>query len=166
MCNYQNRSLKWSLGHRNKSLKWSSNRSSKGCRRCFFFVPRAIFHCGRRWFLLPQAPFFPERFRKSARIRVLMVASCRADLKEQPSLFIMQIRCLWCEQWPFKVSKRTSRRMRDIICEVHPTNVPGTPLRHVGPPLTNLLIPNKRDVAILFLYNFDQFYTVFPTTFM
>ena len=27
----------------------------------------------------------------------------------------MQIRCLWREQWPFKVSKRSSRRMRDIF---------------------------------------------------
>ena len=27
----------------------------------------------------------------------------------------MQIRCLWREQWPFKVSKRISRRMRDIL---------------------------------------------------
>ena len=47
--------------------------------------------------------------------RFLMVGSCRADLKDQSSLFIMQIRWLWREQWPFKVSKRISRRMRDIL---------------------------------------------------
>ena len=74
-------------------------------------------------FLLPQAMFFsaagallfPKRFKTSGRIYVLMAASCRAELKEQPSLFIMQIRWLWREQWPFKVSKRISRRMRDIL---------------------------------------------------
>ena len=45
----------------------------------------------------------------------MTVESCRADLKDQSSLFIMQIRWLWREQWPFKVSKRISRRMRDIF---------------------------------------------------
>ena len=59
--------------------------------------------------------FFSRAFKRNARIHVLMDASCREALKEQPSLFIMQIRCLWREQWPFKVNKRFFRRMRDIF---------------------------------------------------
>ncbi len=35
--------------------------------------------------------------------------------RNKSRFFIMRIRCLWREQWPFKVSKRISRRMRDIF---------------------------------------------------
>ncbi len=52
--------------------------------------------------------FFARVLETNARIHVLVVASRRA-------LFIVQIRWLWREQWPFKVSKRISRRMRDIF---------------------------------------------------
>ena len=53
--------------------------------------------------------------KKGARIHVLVGPCCRAALQEESSLFIMQIRWLWREQWPFKVSKIISRRMRDIL---------------------------------------------------
>ena len=51
-----------------------------------------------------------------------MVAKDRAENLGQSSFFIMQIRWLWREQWPFKVSTRNSRRMRDIwsmVCDQH-----------------------------------------------
>ena len=44
-----------------------------------------------------------------------MVAKDRADDTEKSSPNIMQIRWLWREQCPFKVSKRIPVRMRDLF---------------------------------------------------
>ena len=77
-----------------------------------FYVWSAAF--GRRLFLVKklcvsrlcfQLVFFHYNKKKGARIHVLMGPCCRAALQEESSLFIMQIRWLWREQWPFKVSK-------------------------------------------------------------
>ena len=86
-----------------------------------------------------------ERLRKSARICVLMVASCRAALQENPSLFIMQIRWLWREQWPFKVSKIISRRMRDIFWGgVQPIKVRGGVQPTITTTITTTTITRSR----------------------
>ena len=51
------------------------------------------------------AVFLPERFPRSAQIRVLMLASDRAELTENFAAISAQIRCLELEQWPFEVGK-------------------------------------------------------------
>ena len=49
------------------------------------------------------ADFLPERFPISARIRVLMLASDRAELTEKFACIPTQIRWLELEQYPFEV---------------------------------------------------------------
>ena len=44
-----------------------------------------------------------------------MAASCKADITDNCPLFVLQIRWLWREQWPFKVRNRIFRRMGDIF---------------------------------------------------
>ena len=49
--------------------------------------------------------FLPERLAKSARTRVLTLASDRAELTEHFAGIPAQIRWLELEQWPFEVRK-------------------------------------------------------------
>ena len=66
--------------------------------------------------LAAAGAFFSRAFKKSARIDVLMLAKDRADKLEQSSLFIMQIRWLWREQWPFKVRNKIVLAECAIYC--------------------------------------------------
>ena len=55
------------------------------------------------------AAFLPERFPRSARIRVLVLASDRAELIETIAGIPAQIRWLELEQWPFEVRKNAEK---------------------------------------------------------
>ena len=69
-----------------------------------------VFHMGLMAagadFSAASAAFLPERFPRSARIRVLMLASDRAELTEKNDGIPAQIRWLELEQWPFEVRKK------------------------------------------------------------
>ncbi len=55
------------------------------------------------------AAFLPERLAKSVRIRVLTLASDRANFAEHFAGIPAQIRWLGLEQWPFEVVKNTTK---------------------------------------------------------
>ncbi len=55
------------------------------------------------------AAFLPERLAKSAWIRVLTVASDRAELTEHFACIPAQIRWLELEQWLFEVEKNSQK---------------------------------------------------------
>ena len=60
-----------------------------------------------------SAAFFPERLGTGARIRVLMLGKDRAEFTDHFAGIPAQIRWLELEQWPFEVTKKSTKRILD-----------------------------------------------------